>query len=400
MMKRFFFIAGLILSSSVVNAQTYYKDAVNSEIYRPAELLQSSRKEIILPQVNGYNVYKADLHTHTIFSDGQVIPVFRMDEAWEDGLDIVAVTEHLENRSYENVFVEYTQKYHKGKYEKAVNNSIGSKVPDKNGIMVDLNYPVTQAQAAAKKHNLLLIPGIEITRSGATVGHFNALFTTDNNTIYDPDPVQSVRNAKAQGALVMHNHPGWRRTNLVPTPTEAAVYAEKLVDGVEVVNTDEFYPGVIDIARENGLFVSANSDIHGSTARDYRLMGYDRPMTLVFAKERTLEAVREALETKRTLAYGFNTVSGDEQLLKDFFKAGVKASVIRTSSRNVHLAVTNMTSITYLVSQGNQNPKRLLPFHTLWFGIPVGTKTLDLTVHSMFNSKEGHPVVSLEYQGN
>ena len=89
-----------------------------------------------------------------------------------------------------------------------------------------------------------------------------------------------------------------------------------------------------------------------------------------------------------------------EQLLKDFFKAGVKASVIRTSSRNVHLAVINMTSITYLVSQGNQNPKRLLPFHTLWFGIPVGTKTLDLTVHSMFYSKEGHPVVSLEYQGN
>ena len=398
MMKRFLLIAGLIWSSSVINAQTYYTDAVNPEIYRPAEVLHSSRKEIILPQVNGYNIYKADLHTHTIFSDGQVNPAFRLDEAWDDGLDIVAVTEHLEHRPYEKVFVEYTQKYNNGKYEKAVNNSIGWKAPDKNGIMVDLNYPVNQAQKVADKLNLLLVPGIEITRDGTKVGHFNALFTKDNNTVYDPDPVQSVRNAKAQGALVMHNHPGWRRTNLVPTPTEVAIYAEKLVDGVEVMNTDEFYPGVIDIARENGLFVSANSDIHGSTARDYRLLGYDRPMTLVFAKERTLEAVREALESKRTLAYGFSTVSGDEQLLKDFFKAGIKASVIRISSKSVHLAVTNMTSITYLVSQEGQNPKRMSPFHTVWFSIPLDAKTLDLTVHNMFYSKEGHPVVSLEYQ--
>lgn len=104
--------------------------------------------------------------------------------------------------------------------------------------------------------------------------------------------------------------------------------------------------------------------------------------------------------SRRTLAYGYNTVSGDEQLLKDFFSAGMKVSVIRTSSRNIHLAVTNMTTITYLVSQNNQNPRRLSPFHTVWFGIPLDAKTLDLTVHNMFYSKEGHPVVSLEYQGN
>ena len=400
MMKRILLIAGLILSSYGINAQTYYKDAENPEIYRHAEVLEMCRKEIILPQVNGYNVYKADLHTHTIFSDGQVNPVFRMDEAWEDGLDIIAVTEHLEYRPYENNLVEYTQKYNKGKYDKAVNNRIGSKAPDKNGIMVDLNYSVSQAKIAAKKHNLILIPGIEITRDGATVGHFNALFTKDNNTIYDPDPVQSVRNANAQGALVMHNHPGWKRTDLVPTQTEATIYAEGLVDGIEVMNSNDFYPGIIDRAREKNFFVAANTDVHGSTARDYRLLGYDRPMTLVFAKERTLDAVREALESRRTLAYGYNTVCGDEQLLKDYFSAGMKVSVIRTSSRNIHLAVTNMTTITYLVSQNNQNPRRLSPFHTVWFGIPLDAKTLDLTVHNMFYSKEGHPVVSLEYQGN
>ena len=35
-----------------------------------------------IPQVNGYNVYKADLHTHTIFSDGQACHAF-LSNAWQ-----------------------------------------------------------------------------------------------------------------------------------------------------------------------------------------------------------------------------------------------------------------------------------------------------------------------------
>lgn len=42
-------------------------------------------------------------------------------------------------------------------------------------------------------------------------------------------------------------------------------------------------------------------------------------MTLIFAKENTLEALREAIEARRTLAYSFGTIAGDEQLLKDLF---------------------------------------------------------------------------------
>ena len=396
-MKKILLTVVVALSSVAINAQTYYQDVKNPEMYRPAEIAESCRKEIILPQVNGYTVLKADLHTHTIFSDGRVAPNYRASEAWQDGLDVMAVTEHLENRSCENWMVEYTQKYNGGKHKAAINNNIGSKPLDKNGIMVDLNYPVEMAKKEGAIHGLLIIPGIEITRNGARVGHFNALFTTDNNAIHDPDPVQAVRNAKAQGALVMHNHPGWRRTNLVPTETEATLYAEGLVDGIEVVNTDEFYPAIIDRARENNYFIAANSDIHGSTALDFRLQGYDRPMTLIFAKEKTLESIREAFEARRTLAYGFNTLSGDEQLLKDFFAAGMKVSIIRTSSRSVHLAVTNMTSIPYLLTRAGENIKRLQPFHTVWYSVPLGTTTLDLEVLNMYYSKDKHPTVSLTF---
>ncbi len=396
-MKKITLILGLALASFAAGAQTYYEDAVNSEIYRHAELGESCRKEIILPEVNGYTVFKADLHTHTIFSDGHVTPRFRANEAWEDGLDIMAVTEHLEYRPNEDWFVEYTQKYNDGQYSKGVNNKIGGKPLDEHGIMVDLNFPVKLAKAEGARHGLLIIPGVEITRDGAKVGHFNALFTQDNNTIFDPDPVQAARNAKAQGALIMHNHPGWKRTDLTPTETEAALYAEGLVDGIEVMNGNDFYPGIIDRAHQYNYFVAANTDVHSSTAQDYRLLGYNRPMTLILAKEKTLEAVREALEARRTLTYGYNTVCGDEQLLKDFFAAGMKVSVIRTSKKNIHLAVTNMTSITYLVSRPGENPKRIAPFHTVWYPVSVGSTTLDLTVLNMFYSKEGHPIVSLPF---
>ena len=42
---------------------------------------EPNRSEMILPMVNGYNVYKADLHTHTIYSDGNVAPKYRVREA-------------------------------------------------------------------------------------------------------------------------------------------------------------------------------------------------------------------------------------------------------------------------------------------------------------------------------
>ena len=293
--------------------------------------------------------------------------------------------------------VRYTKNYHKGKYEKAVNNRIDKKPVEGAEFLVDLNFAVRESQSAAKNKGLLIIPGTEITRNGTTVGHFNALFTTDNNLIYNVDPVQAVRNAKAQGALVMHNHPGWRKTSLEYTETEKTLYEEGLIDGVEVMNFHEFYPGIVDRAREKGLFIAANTDVHGATAHDHGLSGFNRPMTLIFAKEKTLESVREALEAKRTLAYGFGAVCGEEQLLKDFFAASVKVTVNRIGTQNVYLTVTNMSSITYVLKRGDSNQVKLAPFHSMQFSMPKTRETFDLTVLNMYSSKDAHPTVTLKY---
>ena len=88
----------LILLSVAAGAQQFYQDVTNPEMMRPSEHRNTHRTEIIIPQVNGFNVYKADLHTHTIYSDGQVNPKYRVSEAWQDGLDIMAVTEHIDRQ--------------------------------------------------------------------------------------------------------------------------------------------------------------------------------------------------------------------------------------------------------------------------------------------------------------
>ena len=51
---------------------------------------------IRFPDVEGYHTLVVDLHTHSVFSDGHVWPKIRVGEALRDGLDALAITEHLE----------------------------------------------------------------------------------------------------------------------------------------------------------------------------------------------------------------------------------------------------------------------------------------------------------------
>ena len=63
----------------------------NPETLRTAVAQPAERVEFILPVVNGYNIYKVDLHTHSIYSDGETTPAFRIKEAYMDGLDAIAI---------------------------------------------------------------------------------------------------------------------------------------------------------------------------------------------------------------------------------------------------------------------------------------------------------------------
>jgi 3',5'-nucleoside bisphosphate phosphatase len=56
----------------------------------------SQRKIVYVPDLPGYVTLKCDFHMHTVFSDGDVWPTVRIDEALRDGLDAIAITDHLE----------------------------------------------------------------------------------------------------------------------------------------------------------------------------------------------------------------------------------------------------------------------------------------------------------------
>ena len=73
----------------------------NDEVFELPEMeISDLRNDIRIPDVDGFHVLKCDFHTHTIFSDGRVWPTMRVDEAWKDGLDAIAITDHIEVRPW------------------------------------------------------------------------------------------------------------------------------------------------------------------------------------------------------------------------------------------------------------------------------------------------------------
>lgn len=54
------------------------------------------RRPLRIPNVPGFLTLQCDFHTHTVFSDGQVWPDTRSEEAWREGYDAIAITDHVE----------------------------------------------------------------------------------------------------------------------------------------------------------------------------------------------------------------------------------------------------------------------------------------------------------------
>ena len=350
-MKTLFLILALV-------GVSLFEASAQKKIPETVTLVQNAqrRTEIILPKVNGLNVYKADLHTHSIYSDAELTPEQRVKEAWFDGLDIFAMTDHVEYRRHEPKMLQFLKGYTGGKAKKAVNSNVIRKAATEQGILADLNLPVQLAQKAAKAYGdaLLVIPACEITREPKTIGHFNALFTTDNNAIYDVDPLQSLRNAKKQGALITQNHPGWSRKTCDITEFEQKAFDEKLIDGVEIMNGYWFYPKAMQRCVDWNLYMLGCTDIHNQT-NHYNQNGNFRTMTLIFAKENSMKAVRKALEKRQTLAYSAGNIAGDAKLLQDFFKASVSCKFLSRGKKGAATyALTNSTSLGYKIRVGRK----------------------------------------------
>ena len=183
----------------------------------------SQRKIVNLPDIPGYVTLKCDFHMHTVFSDGDVWPTVRIDEALRDGLDAIAITDHLEY------------------------------IPKKDFIPPDFNAAWKIGEAYARDRNLILVHGTEITRK-MPPGHFNALFITDASLIARDSVWDSFEAAVKQGAFLQWNHPGWKSQEPDGIPKLYEIHKKLIkngwLHGIEFFNEFEYYISDIDILRQ------------------------------------------------------------------------------------------------------------------------------------------------------
>lgn len=268
-------------------------------IQAQTEQAEGNTRAIEFPDIPGYVTLKCDLHMHTVLSDGSVWADIRVQEALKDGLDAISITDHIEYQPHEK------------------------DIPHP-----DRNRSFKLARKAAKGTDLLVIPGTEITRD-MPPGHFNAIFVKDVNALNQKKVMEVFREAKKQGAFVFWNHPHWtsQREDGVATLTEMhhELLKEGLFQGIEIYNDDTYSEEALKLAQEHQLTLIGTSDVHGLVDWRYDIPnGGHRPVTLVFAEEKSEEAMQKAMESRQTAVWFKNTLVGPQEFLSPLIEASLE----------------------------------------------------------------------------
>ncbi|MDH5603708.1 MAG: hypothetical protein OEY51_07205, partial [Cyclobacteriaceae bacterium] len=212
------------------------------------------KKELNFPDLPGYITLAADLHIHTVLSDGHVWPTIRVEEAVREGLDVVSITDHLEYQPHK------------------------SDIPHP-----DRNRGYQLASAYAKDQGVLVINGSEVSRS-MPPGHFNAIYINDANKLLQDDPMKVFEEAGRQGAFIFWDHPIWPATEedgkLLLFEMHKELLKKGLIHGIEVINGTSYYQDAVALALEHNLAMLGSSDVHVLTEWDYNIsQGGHRPST-------------------------------------------------------------------------------------------------------------------------
>ncbi len=329
------------------------------------------RKEIRIPDIPGYLTLKADLHTHTVFSDGLVWPTIRPEEAWREGLDVLAITDHIEYQ------------------------------PHSEDLSTDHNRSFELARPLAQELGLILIRGAEITRQ-MPPGHFNALFLQDANALDVSDWREAFRQAMAQNAFIIWNHPGWRQPDEIPIwyPEHTEILENGWMHGMEIANEFAYYPLAFTWCLEKGIAPLGCSDIHSTMGLEYDLAHREhRATTLIFARERTEASVREALFAGRTAVYRENALYGPEEFLAPVFKASVR--VLTPEARvspggSVYLQVHNSSDLDLVLTRKGASGETNYPEQ---LRLPAQRTSL-VRIGITEGTRPGRKNVSLAYQAD
>ncbi len=274
-------------------------------------------RKITFPDTAQYQTLVLDPHTHSVFSDGHVWPRIRVGEALRDGLDALAITDHLEYQPHLEDIPH----------------------PDRNRAYIE-------AKSAAEGKSLIVVPGVEITRF-APASHMNAIFIKDANSLFrapvpaepydareynvmaDQWPAQlAVEAANEQGAFVFWNHAYWPRDFPTGIPLMPEFHQKNakagLLHGIEIANGQSYSEQTFQMALDYNLTLIGVSDVHNLIDWDYEPhQGGHRPVTLVLAKERSSESIKEALFDRRTVVWFKNRLLGRPEHLGPLLEASL-----------------------------------------------------------------------------
>lgn len=327
------------------------------------KIMKGVRKHISIPDIPGYMSLKCDFHMHTVFADAMVSPQGRIYEAWYDGLDVVCVSEHI---GVHKTGIEYK----------------------------DFNLVNREAADAAKAFGMLVVPGVELTKT-KPFGHMNLLFVKDASVFSEDryevdangkikvDPKTGVKMTKektlrediaagvAQGCFFQWNHPGWpdKKSDWYDIQTELLEAGH--LNAMELFNCNEWYPRVLDYFDKYHIPMMANTDAHEPTSYTYGHV--IRPMTLVFAEEYTLESLKEAMFAGRMVAFFDQTLAGDEKILAELVKASLSIKVV--DEKKGKIEVTNLSDIQFDTLWGDHmNPVIFYPHTARMVTLPKGKK--------------------------
>jgi len=309
----------------------------------------AQERAIEFPDIDGYRTFAVDLHTHSVFSDGMVWPIIRMQEAERDGLALLAVTEHLEYQPWQADIPH----------------------PDRNR-----SWVVASEYRAESESDVIVVNGAEITRS-MPPGHVNAVFIQDANALLvkssgadymtrlrpstseeqaasEREARRAIEAANEQNAFVFWNHPNWpaQRPDGVAKLTDMhrKLIAGGLLHGIEVANGDFYSAESLRIALDNDLAILGVSDIHYLIDWDYMPhAGGHRTVTLVFAKERSAASIKEALHANRTVAWFGNWLIGREDALMPLLEASLRLTKVERSpgDKLIDIRLSNLSDAAF-----------------------------------------------------
>ncbi len=364
----------------------------------------NAARTIAFPDTAAHRTVIVDLHTHSVFSDGHVWPNVRVAEAQRDGLDGIAMTEHLEWQPHREHLPH----------------------PDRNAAF-------REATDAAAGTDLLVINGSEITRD-PPAGHINAVFVTDANALVasvgedvgvDPSAYyeaaatwparEAVLAANDQEAFVFWNHAWWSRqspnTPVAMTDFHADLAYLGKLHGIEIANGSMYSEAAHRLALAHDLTLIGTSDVHNLIDWDHEPhRGGHRPVTLVMAEERSPDAVKAALFAGRTVVLFRHLLIGRRQHLQPLLEAGLTLEDATRDPRRDAVSVTlrNHTSSPVRLRSAPGTEQAfgmhadlvdIAPHSTeqLWLisEVPGPSLTLEFEVLSALTAPGTHPTLTL-----